>query len=327
MVNRLAAVACVLVAAGTFVLSPRTFAQQPAWPTKPVRIIVPFAPGAFTDASARLLANELGNQLGQPVVVENKTGAGGTIGADAVAKAAPDGYTLLITETSFAMTPALYSKLPYDPVKDLVPVSQYADATAVLMARNGFPAKSVKELVALAKSKPDGVTYGSAGLGSSSHLPLEWFQSLTGTKMLHVPFKGAAASIPELVAGRVDLVMSSVATGGPYIAAGKVEPLAVTGKERSPALPNVPTFAEAGLPDYRMSYWFGVFAPAGTPKEIVARLEQEIAKAMTSPALREAFAKQGARTVGSTSPQFTQFVGDEIELWKRVVKTANVKME
>lgn len=151
--------------------------------------------------------------------------------------------------------------------------------------------------------------------------------SLTQTQMLHVPFKGAAASIPELVAGRVDLVMSSVATGGPHIAAGKVTPLAVTGKERSPALPNVPTFAEAGLPEYRMSYWFGLFAPAGTPPAIVARLQAEVAKAMTSPALRDAFLKQGARTVGSTTPEFTKFVADEIALWKNVVKTANVKVE
>ncbi len=302
-------------------------AQPAGYPSKTVRIIVPFAPGAFTDASARLLAKELSEQMGQPFVVENKTGAGGTIGADFVAKSPPDGYTLLITETSFAMTPALYPKLPYDPVKDLLPVSQYADATAVLMARNGLPAKTVKELVALAKSKPDGLTYGSAGLGSSSHLPIEWFMSLSGIKMLHVPFKGAAASIPELIAGRVDLVMSSVATGGPHIADGRVMPLAVTGKERSPALPNVPTFADAGFAEFRMSYWFGVFAPAGTPRDIVARLEREIAKAMTSPALRESFAKQGARTVGNTSAEFTRFVADEIDLWKKVVVTANVKIE
>ena len=303
---------------------------QPAsggYPNKLVRIVVPFAPGAFTDASARLLAKELSEQMGQPFVVENKTGAGGTIGADFVAKSAPDGYTLLITETSFAMTPALYPKLPYAPVKDLLPVSQYADATAVLMSRNGLPAKTVKELVALAKATPDGLSYGSAGLGSSSHLPIEWFMNLSGIKMLHVPFKGAAASIPELVAGRVDLVMSSVATGGPHIADGRVVPLAVTGKERSPALPNVPTFAEAGFAEFRMSYWFGVFAPAGTPRDIVARLEREIAKAMTSPALRESFAKQGARTVGNSSAEFTRFVADEIDLWKKVVVTANVKIE
>lgn len=320
-------VACGIAIAATCAFTQEAAAQPASWPTKPIRIIVPFAPGAFTDASARLVAKELSEQLGQPVIVENKAGAGGTIGADTVAKAPPDGYTLLITETSFAMTPALYAKLPYDPVKDLHPVTQYADATAVLMARGGFPAKSVQELIVLAKAKPEGVSYGSAGLGSSSHLPLEWFQSLTGTKMLHVPFKGAAASIPELVAGRVDLVMSSVATGGPYIASGKVEPLAVTGKERSPALPNVPTFAEAGLPDFRMSYWFGIFVPAGTPKDVVTRIEQEVAKALASPTLREAFAKQGARTVGSNSAQFTRFVNDEIELWKKVVTTANVKAE
>jgi tripartite-type tricarboxylate transporter receptor subunit TctC len=254
-------------------------------------------------------------------------GASGTIGADTVAKSPPDGYTLLITETSYAMTPALYAKMPFDPVKDLIPVSQYADATAVLMSRNELPAKSVSELVALAKSKPGALSFGSAGLGSSSHLPIEWLMSLTGTKMLHVPFKGAAASIPELIAGRVDLVMSSVATGGPHLAAGKVQPIAVTGTQRTPALPNVPTFAEAGLPDYRMSYWFGVFVPAGTPKDVITRLEREIAKAMTSPPLAEAFAKQGARTVGNTSPEFTKFVNNEIDLWKKVVVTANVKVE
>ena len=321
------AVACgVAIAAACVSLQP-VGAQSPAWPTKPIRVIVPFSPGAFTDSSARLVAKELSDQLGQPVLVENKLGASGTIGVDTVAKSAPDGYTILITETSYGMVPAIFAKLPYDPVKDLVPVTQYAEAAAVLMARSGFPAKTVQELIVLAKAKPEGVSFGTAGQGSSSHLPLEWFQTLTGTKMLHVPFKGAAASIPELVAGRVDLVLSSVATGAPYIASGKVEPLAVTGKERTPVLPKVPTFAESGLPDFRTSYWFGIFVPTGTPKEIVTRLEQEVAKALTSPSLREAFARQGARPVGSTSPQFTRFVEEEIALWKKVVATAGIKPE
>lgn len=320
-------VACGAAVAATCISLQPADAQAPAWPTKPIRIIVPFSPGAFTDTSARIVAKELTDQLGQPVIVENKLGASGTIGVDTVAKAAPDGYTLLITETSYGMVPAIFAKLPYDPMKDLVPVTQYAEAAAVLMARSGFPAKNIKELIALAKAKPDTVSFGTAGQGSSSHLPLEWFQTLTGTKMLHVPFKGAAASIPELVAGRVDLVLSSVATGAPYITTGKVEPLAVTGKERTPVLPNVPTFAEAGLPEFRTSYWFGLFAPAGTPKEIVARLEQEVAKALTNPALRESFARQGARPVGNTPAQFTAFIGDEIELWKKVVKAAGIKPE
>jgi tripartite-type tricarboxylate transporter receptor subunit TctC len=298
-----------------------------AYPARAVHLIVPFAPGAFTDGSARLLAKELSEQTGQPFVVENKVGAAGAIGTESVAKAPADGYTLLITETSFAMTPALNPKLPYDPVRDLVPVSQYADATAVLMMRNGLGVSSVKELVDKARAAPGRLSYGSAGTGSSSHLPIEWFSSLADIRMLHVPFKGAAASIPELIAGRVDLVMSSVATGGPHIAAGKVGALAVTGKARSPALPNVPTFAEAGFPDYRMSYWFGLFAPSGTPREVVARLEREVARAMASPALRDAFARQGAVPVGSSSAEFTRFVGNEIALWKKVVVTANVKMD
>jgi tripartite-type tricarboxylate transporter receptor subunit TctC len=297
------------------------------YPARTVHLIVPFAPGAFTDGSARLLAKELSVQTGQTFVVENKVGASGAIGADYVAKAAPDGYTLLITETSFAMTPALNPRLPYDAVRDLVPVSQYADATAVLMMRNGLGVSSVKELVAMARAAQGKLSFGSAGTGSSSHLPIEWFSSLADVKMLHVPFKGAAASIPELIAGRVDLVMSSVATGGPHIAAGKVAALAVTGKERSPALPNVPTFAEAGFPEYRMSYWFGLFAPAATPRDVVARLEREVARAMTSPALREAFARQGAQPIGSSSAEFTRFVGNEIDLWKKVVVSANVKMD
>ncbi len=300
---------------------------QSAWPTKPVKIIVPFAPGAFTDSSARLLARELTEQLGQQVVVENKTGASGVIGVDFVAKSAPDGYTLLLAETSFAMTPALNPKLPFDPLKDLVAVSQIADATAVLMARDGLPVKSLKDLVALAKSKPNELSYGSAGTGSSSHLPIEHLLSLTGMKMLHVPFKGAAASLPELVAGRIDLVMSSVATGGPLIKAGKVFPLAVTGTQRSPVLPDTPTFAEAGYPDYRMSYWFGVFAPGGTPPEIVARLEREIARALTSQRLRESFAQQGALPIGSSSVDFSRLVAEQIKTWKQVVTVANIKID
>lgn len=238
---------------------------QPTWTARQLRIIVPFAPGAFTDSSARLLARELTDQLGQPVVVENKTGANSTIGVDFVAKSAPDGYTLLVAETSFAMSPALNPKLPYDALKDLVAVSQIADATAVLMAREGLPVKSLKDLVALTKTKPRELSYGSAGTGSSSHLPIEHLLSLTRAQILHVPFKGAAKSLPELVAGRIGLVMSSVATGGPLIKAGKVFPLAGTGTQRSPVLPDTPTFAEAGYAEYRMSYWFSVFAPPAGP--------------------------------------------------------------
>lgn len=316
-----------LVACAAVLAVPAWGQSTAAYPSKPIRIIVPFAPGAFTDASARLLAKELAEQMGQPVVVENKTGASGAIGADAVAKAAPDGYTLLVTETSFAMTPALNAQLPYDPVKDLIPVTQYADATAVLMARLDLPAKSIKELVALAKSNPKGLTYGSAGLGSSSHLPIEWFMSLTQTQMLHVPFKGAAASIPELVAGRVDLVMSSVATGGPHIAAGKVTPLAVTGKERSPALPNVPTFAEAGLPEYRMSYWFGLFAPAGTPPAIVAKWNADVTKILNSPDVKEKLVADGAQPTPNTPEQFQRFIADELSKYARIVKASGAKVD
>jgi tripartite-type tricarboxylate transporter receptor subunit TctC len=328
MLNFFPKVTLVLLALIAMLLGSHAFAQsQLNWPIKPIRIIVPFTPGAFTDSSARLLARELAEQLGQQVVVENKTGASGVIGVDFVAKAAPDGYTLLVAETSFAMTPALKPNLPFDPLRDLVAISQIADATAVLMVREGLPVKSMKDLIALAKSKPNELSYGTAGAGSSSHLPIEHLLNLTSTQMLHVPFKGAAASLPELMAGRIDLVMSSVATGGPHIKAGKVRPLAVTGTQRSAVLPDTPTFAEAGYADYRMSYWFGVFAPSSTPPEIVARLEREIARAMTSSRLREAFAQQGALPIGSSSADFTRFVAEQLKTWKQVVTVANIKVD
>ena len=307
--------------------SPLLHAQTANWPDHPIKIIVPFAPGAFTDASARLLARELTEQLGQQVLVENKTGAGGVIGTDAVAKARPDGYTLLVAETSYAITPVIKSKLPFDPLKSLQPISQIAEATAVLMARGELPARTLGDMVALARQKPKSLSFGSAGLGSSSHLPVEFFMSIADIDLLHVPYKGASQSIQELVGGQIDLVFSSVATGAPHIATGRVRGLAVTGTERSPVLPDVPTFAEAGYPNYKMTYWFGVFAPAETPRPIVDRLNQAIREALAKQRLHDAFVQQGAKPVSSSPEEFSRFVAGQVQLWRDVAVRAKVPVE
>jgi tripartite-type tricarboxylate transporter receptor subunit TctC len=300
---------------------------QSAWPSKSLKIVVPFAPGSFTDLSARSLALELTEQLGQQVIVENKGGAGGTLGADLVAKSAPDGYTLVLTDNSFVMAAGLYAKLPYDPLKDFTQVSQIAESPSIMVARQELPAKSVKALVELAKAKPGELTFGSGGQGSSAHLATELFLSVTGTKMTHVPFKGVAASIAEVVAGRIDISIASLASGMPNVRGGRVQGFAVSGKERTPLLPNVPTFAEAGVPAYDMSYWWGVAVPAGTPAAVVARLNQEIIRAADKPRLKDSFVAQGARAVTSTPAEQTRRVEAEIRTWKAVIAKAGLKVE
>jgi tripartite-type tricarboxylate transporter receptor subunit TctC len=300
---------------------------QTAWPAKPLKIVVPFAPGSFTDLSARSLALELTEQLGQQVIVENRGGAGGTLGSDMVAKAAPDGYTLVLTDNSFAMAAGLYAKLPYDPLKDFVQVSQIAESPSIMVARQELPAKSVKALVDLAKAKPGELTFGSGGQGSSAHLATELFLNVTGTKMTHVPFKGVAASIAEVVAGRIDISIASLASGMAHVRSGRVQGFGVSGKERTPLLPGVPTFVESGIPAYDMSYWWGVAVPAGTPAAVVTRLNQEIIRAADKPRLKESFIAQGARAVTSTPAELTRRVEEEIKTWKTVISKANLKVE
>ena len=300
---------------------------QTAWPSKPLKIVVPYLPGAFTDLSARSLAAELTEQLGQQVIVENRSGAGGTLGLDIVAKSAPDGYTLVLTDNSFAMAAGLYTKLPYDPLKDFTQVSQIAESPSIMVARQELPAKSVKALVDLAKAKPGELTFGSGGQGSSAHLATELFLSVTGSKMTHIPFKGVAASIAEVVAGRLDISIASLASGMAHVRSGRVQGFAVSGKERTSLLPNVPTFVEAGVPAYDMSYWWGVAVPAGTPAAVVARLNQEIIRAADKPRLKDSFIAQGARAVASTPAELTRRVEEEIKTWKTVITKAGLKVE
>lgn len=297
------------------------------WPDKPVKIVVPFGPGSFTDVAARALAAEMTGQLNQQFIVDNRGGAGSTLGANAVAKSAADGYTLLFTDNSFVIAPAIYAKLPYEPLKDFAQVSLVAESPSILLARAELPAKNLQQFITLAKSKPGEFTFGSGGQGSSAHLAMELLMSDTGIKMTHVPFKGIAPAIAEVVAGRVDLAISSLASGMAFVQSGKLQGLAVTSKERSPLLPNVPTFAEAGVPSYTANYWFGIAAPAGTPAPVLARLHQEVVAASEKERLRKIFANQGARAVTNSAAEMQRKVEEEIGVWKGVISKNGIKLE
>jgi tripartite-type tricarboxylate transporter receptor subunit TctC len=303
------------------------FSCAQGFPTKPVRVIVPVVPGSFTDLAARALASEMSAGFGQQVIVENRPGAGTTIGADAVAKSAPDGHTLLITENSFSISPALYPKLPYDPVKDFVHIMIVAEAPYVLWSRTDLPAKTMKELVQAARAKPGALTFASGGQGTSSHLSGELFFEKADITVTHVPFKGVGASMTEVMAQRVDFGGSSIASPIAHIRAGRLRPLAVTGSERSPMLPDVPTFAEAGFPGYDAPIWFGYMAPAGTPTPLVARIQEELTKAVAKPAVRELFAKQGAKTQTVGGAAFTRRVAEETQTWRDLVGRRGIKVE
>jgi tripartite-type tricarboxylate transporter receptor subunit TctC len=300
---------------------------QTNWPQQVVRIVVPFAPGAFTDVSARLLAQELTEQIGQSVIVENRGGAGGTAGTAMVVRAAPDGYTLLLTDTSLSISPGLYPNLPYDPVKDLAQISRIADSPSILLVRPGLGPRTLADLVALAKQKPGQITFGSGGPGSSAHLAMELLLNVTGTKALHVPFRGVAAAIAEVIAGRVDMAIASLAAGVAHVKSGTLLGLAVSGDKRSALLPDVPTFIEAGVPRYDMSYWWGIAAPANTPAPIIERLHREVVKACAQPRLQTAFHKQAAVAVTSTPQEMTRHLEREIAVWRDVIKSANVTLQ
>jgi len=311
---------------GPLAASGRAFGQA-NWPDRAVRIIVPFAAGSFTDVAARLVANELTEQLGQPVIVENRGGAGSTAGTLQVARADPDGYTLLLTDISLSISPAIYPKLAYDPVRDLAQISRIADSPAILLVRPGLGVKTLAELVALAKQKPGDLIFGSGGPGSSAHLAMELLLNVAGIQALHVPFRGVAAAIAEMIGGRVDMVIGSLASGIAQVQSGGLLGLAVTGEHRSPLLPNVPTFAEAGQPDFNMPYWFGLAAPAGTPAPIIALLNREVVRACAQPRLKEAFEKQAAVAVTSTPEEMTQHLTREIGVWRDVVARAKITIQ
>ena len=323
-----------LLAFALAALAPLGFAQGAAgWPNKPVRIVVPFAPGGTTDILARALAPELSKAFGQTFVIENKPGAGGNTGADLVAKSPPDGYTLLMgTVGTQSINPSLYPKMPYDAVKDFAPITLFAGVPNVLVIN---PAKAsalkitdVKSLIAYAKANPGKLNMASSGNGTSIHLSGELFKSMTGTYMVHFPYRGSGPALLDLIGGTMDVMFDNLPSALPQIKAGKLTALAVTSGERSVALPDVPTIAEAGpVKGFEASSWFGLLAPAGTPPEIVNRLQQETAKALATPALKERLVSQGAIPSGNTPAQFTQFIAAEAKKWAQVVKTSGAKVD
>ena len=311
------------------------FAQSPssAWPSRPVRIVVPFAPGGTTDILARALAPELGKAFGQSFLVENKSGAGGNLGADQVAKSPPDGYTLLMgTVGTQSINPALYPRMPYDAAKDFAPISLVAGVPNVLVVNpqnakaNGIT--DVKSLIAYAKAHPGRLNVASSGNGTSIHLSAELFKTTTGTYMVHIPYKGSGPALLDLVGGGTDLMFDNLPSALPQIRGGKLTALAVTSGERSAALPDVPTVAEAGgLKGFEASSWFGLLAPAGTPAEIVNRIQQETAKALASPALKERLLAQGAIPSGMAPADFGRFIAAEAKKWAAVVKASGAKVD
>jgi len=294
---------------------------------RPVRFVLGQTPATTPDLVARTLAPRMQAKWNQPFIVENKGGAGGTLGTNDVAKSPPDGSSFAFTDSSFMISAGLYPKLPYDPLKDLAPVTLAVEAAAILIARQDLPAKNVREMVALAKAKPRTLTYGSGGQGSSAHLAMELLLIQAGAEMVHVPFKGVAAAIAEVVGGRIDVSISSVGAALGHVKGGKVRALAVTGKERLPSLPDVATFAESGFPDYEMLYRFGFLAPAGTPAAIVLRMRDEVAKAGAKPRVRDLLAPQGARMVASTPAEYAAIIDREMRMWKTVIDKAGVKVE
>ncbi|OGA52364.1 MAG: hypothetical protein A3F74_08080 [Betaproteobacteria bacterium RIFCSPLOWO2_12_FULL_62_58] len=299
-----------------------------AYPVKPVRMVVPFPAGGATDIVGRLIAQKLSESWGQQVIVDNRGGAGGTIGSDIAAKSAPDGYTMLVgTSSTHAIAPSLYSKLPYDPVRDFAPVTLVASATILLAVHPSVPAKNVRDLIALAKRKPNALSFASSGNGGISHLIGEHFKSVGGIQMLHVPYKGDTPALVDLVSGQVHLMFGTAVSFLPYVKAGRLNALAVTNPKRSPIAPDVPTVAESGLPGFEALQWFGIFVPAGASKEIVARLNGEIVKIVRLPDIRERMTSLGADVVGSTPEQFAAFQKTDTAKWARVVKESGAKIE
>ena len=300
---------------------------EAAWPDRVIRIIVPFVPGAFTDVSARLVAQELSDHLGQPVIVENRGGAGGTIGTLEVVRSAPDGYTLLLTDTSLAIAPGLYPKLGYDVIRDLTQISRIAECPSILLVRPGLGPRTVADLVEYGKKNPGKLTFGSGGVGSSAHLAMELFLDVAGITAVHVPFRGVATAITETVAGHIDMTISSIAAGLGQVKGGTLLGLAVSGAQRSTLLPDVPTFIEVGLPRYDMVYWWGIAAPARISAELVTRLNREVVRACDQPRLKNAFLQQAAVASTSTPDEMASQLKREVALWHDIITRAHVSIE
>ena len=298
------------------------------YPARPIHLIVPFAPGGGNDTVARLVGHKLEGELGQPVVIDNRPGAGGVVGAEAAARAAADGYTLVLGGVgSHAINPNLHTNLTYDPIRDFQPISLIASAPLVLVVHPSVPAHSVSELIALAKAQPGRLNYASNGNGSSSHLAAAMFATMTGTEMVHVPYKGLSPALTDLLSGQVQLMFSSVVAILPHVKAGKLRALAVSSRQRMALLPDLPTIAESGVPGYQSSSWYGILAPAGTPPDVVTRLNAALVKIVAQPDVKQALAQEGAEPVGDSPQAFGAFIQAEKQRLGDVIRTAKIPMQ
>jgi tripartite-type tricarboxylate transporter receptor subunit TctC len=318
---------CGLAALLALLCLQQAFAAASQYPSKPVRLVVVYPPGGGIDILARAIGQKLADVWAAPLIVDNRPGAGTTIAAAIAAKAPPDGYTLLMTDVSFAITPTLYGKLPYDPVKDLAPVTLVNLVTDVLVVHPSLPVNNVKELIAYGKANPGKILYASAGNGTLNHLGPEMLKAMAGIDMAHVPYKGAIAALADVMSGREQLYIGALISTVPHIKANRLRALAITGKQRSTVLPDLPTVAESGLPGFDVSAWYGLLARAGTPRSIIDQLNGEFVKAIRTPEILQRLAADGCEPVGSSPEQFAHFIDSEIAKWGKVVKAAGAKVD
>ena len=323
----LAAGALLVLAGGANAAGPAGADSSDSYPEKPIRMVVPFAAGGGSDIVGRILAQQLGIELGRTVVVDNRPGAGSTIGADIVAKAPADGYTVLLGNISMAFNASLYKNLPYDAIRDLAPVSEVADQPNIVVIHPALPAKTVAEFAALARAKPGELTFASAGTGSGTHFAGELLRMKLGIDMIHIPYKGTGPALTDLIGGQVSMFVSTFASALPHVQAGRLRALGVTSARRSPAAPEVPTLLEAGVPDYAYSTWYGLLTPAGVARPIVAKLNAAVHKALAAEALRRNFAAQGIDAVANTPPEFAAYIAAEIAKWREVVHAVHMPQQ
>jgi tripartite-type tricarboxylate transporter receptor subunit TctC len=316
-----------VVSASILMLLAAGVAVGQSYPVKPVRIIVPYAAGGAVDIVARSLGQELSKRFNQAVIIDNRTGAGGNIGSELVAKAAPDGYTLLLASPGNAINATLYAKMPYNPATDLTPVALIGYAPTILLAGTSFPTKNVRELVTLAKTKPGTITFGSGGAGTTEHLAGEMFKSAASIDIVHVPYKGGNAALNDVIGGQIAIMFINQLGGLPQVKAGKLKVLGVAAVERSQALPDVPTLAEQGFPDFNVAVWWGLMGPGGVPKELVARLNRDVAAALGAPEMKERLAFLTAQPLPGSVEYFNTFFADELERWARVVRASGARAE
>jgi len=297
------------------------------YPAKAIRVVVPFPPGGGTDYMGRAVMQKVGESLGTTVVIDNRPGAGSSIGTEIVARSPADGYTVLIISGAHAINPSIYAKLPYDSVRDFAPVTMFASGPALLVVHPSVPAKSVKELIALAKARPGQINYASAGIGTPPHLSGELFKTMAGINMVHVPYKGNGPAYTDLIGGQVTVMFPNVSTAMAHVRAGKLRALAVTTKNRTPSAPELPTISEAGVPGYDVSSWYGLLAPAGTPPAVVSKLQTEIAKVLRSPDVSKNLTSQGLDLVGNTPDEFAAIIRSEIVKWAKVAKASGARAD